>query len=429
MLCRACRSSLGLLRDLRLRQIPRNFCTSGKSSQPQTPTAGPGQNSNTSNPKDAAASGSALRTQPTESQTLADPGRVVFSGIQPTGVPHLGNYIGALRQWKNYHNESTSSNFAGSYSSEQYFSIVDLHALTASLPKEQRAHLRKESFASLLAIGLKNTGTTTVFFQSHVAHHSELMWILSNVASTGYLSRMTQWKSKLNLPDETSLDADEATAVLKLGLFSYPVLQAADILLYDTTLVPVGHDQLQHVEFTRNLARSFNSYLTEAHGEPVFTIPKAVVVPGKRIMSLRKPTQKMSKSDSDPKSQISIIDSPEEIRQKLKAAVTDSVTEISYDPEQRPGVSNLIEIYKHVTETTESCHDIARDNQNLSMKGLKDMVATAIINELGDIRPRFLQLMDQGNDILTDEIQLGASRAQAKAGVVFTKVQQSLGIS
>ncbi|KAK5061472.1 hypothetical protein LTR84_008016 [Exophiala bonariae] len=428
MLSRACRPSLRLLQQPSLWSGSRSFYTSGKSYQPQTTSSALDKRSTASDTKHAA-SDLVLGDTQAEAHTSAEIPQVVFSGIQPTGVPHLGNYIGALRQWKNYHDASFSVEATTRHSTEQYFSIVDLHALTASLPKEQRKQLRKESFASLLAIGLKNTGTTTVFFQSHVSHHSELMWILSNVASTGYLSRMTQWKSKLNLPDETSLDADEATAVLKLGLFSYPVLQAADILLYDTTLVPVGHDQLQHVEFTRNLARSFNSYLTEADGKPVFTIPEAVVVPGKRIMSLRKPTQKMSKSDTDPRSRISIIDSPEEIRQKLRAAVTDSLTEISYDPETRPGVSNLIEIYKHVTEIPASCHEIARDNQNLSMKGLKDMVSTAIIKELGDIRPRFLQLMKQDNEILTEEIALGASRAQSKAGAVFSNVQKSLGIS
>jgi tryptophanyl-tRNA synthetase len=146
-------------------------------------------------------------------------------------------------------------------------------------------------------------------------------------------------------------------------------------------------------------------------------------------MSLRKPTQKMSKSDPDPRSRISIIDSPDEIRQKIKGATTDSLSGISYDPEKRPGVSNLIEIYKHITETPESCQAIAHNCKNLSMQGLKNMVATAIANELRDIRPQFLQLMDQNNEILGEEIQLGAARARAKAKIVFSKVHQSLGIA
>jgi len=146
-------------------------------------------------------------------------------------------------------------------------------------------------------------------------------------------------------------------------------------------------------------------------------------------MSLRKPTQKMSKSDADPRSRISIIDSPEEIHQKIKGATTDSISGISYDPEKRPGVSNLIEIYKHITETPESCDDIAQDHQNLSMQGLKDMVASAITKELDGIRPEFLQLMDQNNETLSEEIQLGATRARAKATLIFSQVQQSLGIS
>lgn len=146
-------------------------------------------------------------------------------------------------------------------------------------------------------------------------------------------------------------------------------------------------------------------------------------------MSLRKPAQKMSKSDPDPRSRISITDSPDEIRQKIKGATTDSLSGISYDPEKRPGISNLIEIYKHITETPESCEAIAQDCQNVSIQGLKDMVATAIANELRDIRPQFLQLMDQNNETLAEEIQLGATRARAKAKIVFSKVQRSLGIA
>ncbi|EXJ75632.1 tryptophanyl-tRNA synthetase [Cladophialophora psammophila CBS 110553] len=355
--------------------------------------------------------------------------RRAFSGIQPTGVPHLGNYLGALRQWKRLHDQSTDPKFAINYRYEQYFSVVDLHALTSDTLATERLRLRKESYAALLALGLHNNRNTTLFFQSDVPQHTSLMWILSTIASTGYLSRMTQWKSKLNLPENASLESDEATAKLKLGLFSYPVLQAADILLYHRpSIVPVGQDQLQHIEFTRTLARGFNALVKESSGGNVFRIPWPVISPAKRIMSLKRPEQKMSKSDPDPKSRILITDSPEEIHAKLRGAVTDSEPGISFNPERRPGVSNLVEILKHVTESRESSDYIAKDNANVSMRAFKEMIADEIISALSGVRENFLAIMDSGNDRLREEIEWGGAKARRKARMTLGEVQQALGL-
>ncbi|KIW56952.1 tryptophan-tRNA ligase [Exophiala xenobiotica] len=356
--------------------------------------------------------------------------RRVFSGIQPTGVPHLGNYLGALRQWKFLHDSSANAALLSNAKPEQYFSVVDLHALTSTdIPGPERWRLRKESYASLMAIGLKNSLQTTLFFQSDVMYHAELMWILSTIASTGYLSRMTQWKSKLNLPENADIDSDEATAKLKLGLFSYPVLQAADILLYQATLVPVGEDQLQHIEFARSLARSFNSHLRQTAESPnLFRVPRPALSPARRIMSLKRPTQKMSKSDADPKSRILITDTREEIHAKVKGAITDSEPGISFDPEKRPGVSNLIEILRTVTSISDSAEKIAKDLEHMTMRAFKEMVADNVSECLRGIRESFLDLMEPTNHTLNDEVREGARKAHARASWTMKNVRNSLGL-
>ncbi|KIW17258.1 tryptophan-tRNA ligase [Exophiala spinifera] len=357
--------------------------------------------------------------------------RRVFSGIQPTGVPHLGNYLGALRQWKLLHDSSANTKLLGDTKHDQFFSVVDLHALTSSdVPGHVRRKLRRESYASLMAIGLQNTQQTTLFFQSDVKAHTELMWILSTIASTGYLSRMTQWKSKLNLSDDADLHSDEATAKLKLGLFSYPVLQAADILLYQATLVPVGADQIQHIEFARSLARSFNSHVRsrpESSGN-VFRVPWPALSAAQRIMSLKRPTQKMSKSDPDPKSRILVTDTREEIHAKIKGAITDSEPGISYDPEKRPGVSNLIDILRNVTSLSLAPEAIAKDLENMTMRGFKEMVADNICESLEGVRDRFEELMNPSNQTLNMEAEEGAKKARRVAIRTMRSVKNSLGL-
>merc|ERR1711939_99457 len=238
----------------------------------------------------------------------------------------------------------------GDENTTNIYSLVDLHAITVRQDPAQLRQWRRESLAVLLAVGL-NPDKSTIFFQSQVPAHSELMWILSCTASVGYLSRMTQWKSKMALQD----NAKPFDTPLKLGLFSYPVLQAADILVHRATHVPVGHDQAQHLEFARQIANGFN----EAVGKSVLLAPQTLISPAKRVMSLTDPVKKMSKSDPNPKSRILLTDSNEVIRSKIKSAMTDSFDGISYEPERRPGVSNLLDIYYHSGEAVEVDDQVA----------------------------------------------------------------------
>lgn len=302
-----------------------------------------------------------------------------------------------------------------------------MHALTGFKGAQVFKTDLRESQASLVALGL-TSDRSTVFVQSHVPAHTELMWLLSTVASTGYLSRMTQWKSKLSLSEEASLADNEANEKLKLGLFSYPVLQAADILLYRATLVPVGEDQAQHIEFTRDLARRFNhAYCRE---NPLLRLPEPLISPAKRIMSLRKPEHKMSKSDPDSASRVLVTDSEETIRARIKAAVTDSNDGISYDPAARPGLANLIDILRHVTRDQTPPEDIARDMADMSFGALKTKVADVIVDELRPLRERFLELTEteQGMQTISDTFALGAKRARTKAGNLMHRLAKDMGL-
>ncbi|CEO58489.1 Putative Mitochondrial tryptophanyl-tRNA synthetase [Penicillium brasilianum] len=338
---------------------------------------------------------------------------VIFSGIQPTGVPHLGNYLGALREWVKLQDEAKPG-------TKLLFSIVDLHALTVPQDAAQLRKWRREAFATLLAVGL-DPSRSTVFYQSEVPAHAELMWILSTVASMGYLSRMTQWKSKLQLPEDTTLEQADARAQLRLGLFSYPVLQAADILVHRATHVPVGEDQRQHLEFSRYTANSFN----HLYG-PIFPIPEAHISPAKRVMSLKEPTSKMSKSHADEKSRIILTDSPSVIQKKIKVALTDSLSNITYDPVQRPGVSNLIEILSHFEG--QSCQEIAAGFEGASLRALKEHVASRITHHLTEIRERYVSIMDDKTGYLDSIAQQGAAAAQANARVTMRKVRDAIGL-
>ncbi|KGO59225.1 Ribosomal protein S10 [Penicillium expansum] len=339
---------------------------------------------------------------------------IIFSGIQPTGVPHLGNYLGALHQWVKLQHDAAEG-------TKLLFSIVDLHALTVPQDPAQLKRWKKEAFATLLAVGL-DPKRSTIFYQSDVPAHTELMWILSTVASMGYLSRMTQWKSKLQLPDDATLDDSTARAQLRLGLFSYPVLQAADILVHRATHVPVGEDQRQHLEFSRYTANSFN----HVYG-PIFPIPEALISPAKRVMSLKEPTSKMSKSHADEKSRIILTDSPAEIRKKVKVALTDSESSITYDPTRRPGVSNLIEILSHLEGV--SCEDIAADFHNASLRSLKEHVADRIAYHLQEIRDRYITIMEDKTGYLESVAEEGAAAARANSRVTMQQIRDAIGLT
>ncbi|SPB45647.1 unnamed protein product [Aspergillus niger] len=298
--------------------------------------------------------------------------------------------------------------------------MVDLHALTVPQESARLRQWRQESLATLVAVGL-DPNRSTIFYQSSVAAHAELFWILCTVASMGYLSRMTQWKSKLQLPEDTTLDTSEARSRLRLGLFSYPVLQAADILVHRATHVPVGEDQKQHLEFSRNIANSFN----HVYGT-VFPSPESLISPAKRVMSLKEPTLKMSKSHVDERSRILLTDSPSQIHKKLKAALTDSETTITYDPFRRPGVSNLLELLGHFEGR--SCEELALEFQSTSLRAFKENLAHKISNHLQPVREKYFSLMEDKTGYLEDISEKGARAARANAELTMTRVREAMGL-
>lgn len=251
------------------------------------------------------------------------------------------------------------------------------------------------------------------------------MWLLSTIASTGYLSRMTQWKSKLDLSENASMEDEKSREKLKLGLFSYPVLQAADILLYDATHVPIGADQVQHLEFTRSIAKSFNSLYDKTNN--TFVLPEGILSPAKRIMSLSNPAKKMSKSDPDANSRILITDTPKAIHAKIKIAVTDSEDGISYDVGKRPGISNLVDMLKYTSGNSLTSSEIAQDCQNLSKKAFKEQVADSVITCLGGIRERYESILSDPY-IVIEAAESGANAARHVATTKMDRVHRVMGL-
>ena len=336
--------------------------------------------------------------------------RTIFSGIQPTGVPHLGNYLGALQRWVELQNDATAA-------TTLIYSLVDLHAITIRQDPAQLRQWRNDSFAMLLAVGL-DPARSIIFHQSAVPAHAELMWILSCQASTGYLSRMTQWKEK-------AAGERENSEKLKLGLFSYPVLQAADVLVHRATHVPVGHDQAQHLEFAREVANGFN----HVYGEDILVAPETLISPAKRVMSLMDAKLKMSKSHSNPKSRILLTDSKEEIQSKIKTAITDSDNRITYDPEARPGVSNLLEMlyYTSRNDKYSTIEDVVRDMDGTSFKILKGKVADSVEATIRPIRERYSELVDK-TDYLSGIALGGAEKAAKSAEATLKSVKEAVGL-
>ncbi|MGI6278729.1 MAG: tryptophan--tRNA ligase [Patescibacteria group bacterium] len=320
----------------------------------------------------------------------------VFSGIQPSGNLHLGNYIGAISQWIKMQDQY-----------ECFFCIVDLHAITVPQePKELNRKIRKLA-ALYLACGL-NPEKSTIFIQSHNPDHASLTWILDCLASMGQLERMTQYKTKSN---QTKTN---------VGLFNYPVLMAADILLYQTDLVPVGQDQKQHVELTRDLAQKFNSRFG-----PVFKIPKAKMLSaGAKIMSLQNPKQKMSKSSLDKKGTIDLLDSPKVIKNKIMSAVTDSGQEIKV-AKDKPGISNLLIIYSAITKT--SIDQLEAQYQNKNYGQLKNDLAKKLIQFLTPIQAQYQKIyQDKGS--LENILQDGTKRARKVSQKTLSLAQQKIGL-
>ncbi len=320
----------------------------------------------------------------------------VFSGIQPSGNLHLGNYIGAISQWVKMQNEY-----------DCFFCIVDLHAITISQDPQKLAQKIKELAALYLACGL-NPNKSTIFAQSYNSDHASLAWILDCLTPMGQLERMTQYKTKANQNNAN------------VGLFNYPVLMAADILLYQTDLVPVGQDQKQHVELTRDLAEKFNSRFG-----PTFKLPKVKMLPvGARIMSLQNPKQKMSKSSLDDKGTIDLLDSPKVIEKKVMTSITDSGQEIK-SRSNKPGISNLLTIYSTINNQTISQLETKYQNKNYGQ--FKADLAQEIIKFLRPIQKRYQQIR-QDEENLEKVLERGAQKAKKISSEALKSVYQKIGL-
>jgi len=327
----------------------------------------------------------------------------VFSGIQPTGEPHLGNLLGAVRWW-----------VADQRQGDCFYCVVDLHALTIPGDPEELRNGTLTMATLLLAAGLDPEGCT-LFVQSHVPAHTQLAWLLECTASVGELARMTQFKDK-------SARGGEAAA--RAGLFTYPVLMAADILLYDTDRVPVGDDQRQHLELTRDLAQRFNA----RYGE-TFVVPEASIPPvgrGARIMDLQEPENKMSKSSETAQGIVGLFDDPKTIERKVKRAVTDAddgPDAVRYDPSTKPGVSNLLELL--ATIQGRRPEDVAGDYTRYG--ALKADLAAAIIALLEPIQAAYSSLASEPGSVAS-VLRSGAKRADEVAQATLARAYDAVGL-
>ena len=326
--------------------------------------------------------------------------KIVLSGIQPSGVLTLGNYAGALRNWSRLQREDRYC----------YYCVANLHAITVRQESEALLKRTFDAAALLLACGV-DPKRSSLFIQSHVSEHAELAWALNCNTYMGELNRMTQYK------DKSARHADNINA----GLFTYPVLMAADILLYQASYVPVGKDQKQHVEIARDIADRFNKNYGETFVMPEPLIPQV----GGKVMSLQDPTKKMSKSDPNPNAFIAIMDEPDVIVKKFKRAVTDSAGVIAYD-EERPGVSNLLSIYCIFTGMTMDEAVASFEGQGYGK--LKAAVADAVINELMPIQAEYSRII-KDEAYLRSVLREGAEAARAAARRTVRDVYTRLGLS
>ena len=324
---------------------------------------------------------------------------VIFSGIQPNGNLTLGNYLGALRNFTKVQDEN-----------ECYYCVVNQHAIT--VPQDPKMlHERTRQLAAIyLAAGL-DPEKAVLFVQSEVPEHVQLGWIMTTMSYVGELERMTQYK------DKASKRGDSVPA----GLLTYPPLMAADILLYQTNLVPVGDDQKQHLEITRDLAQRFN----RVYGEDVFTIPEILLgQDGTRVMSLQEPTKKMSKSDDNQTATVYLLDTPKDIEKKIKRAQTDSDNAVRYDREAKPGISNLMDIFAALTD--KSHEEIEKAYAGQGYGTFKKDVAEATISVLEPIQKRYAELIDTPElDVILTK---GAEKAREKASKTYEAVTKAMGL-
>jgi tryptophanyl-tRNA synthetase len=323
----------------------------------------------------------------------------VFSGIRPTGELHIGNYLGAIKQWVELQEKN-----------ECIFCIVDLHAITTPYKKDEFQKNIFELALSYLAIGL-NPEKCILFVQSQVKEHTELAWLLGTITPLGELQRMTQFKEKSKKHPE----------YVNAGLLNYPLLMAADILLYQTDLVPVGKDQEQHVELARTIVRKFNQRFGQTFKEPKTLLPKV----GAKIMSLQNPKKKMSKTDG-PSSCIDIFDEPEVIEKKIMTAVTDSGKQIKYDLKRKPGLANLLTIYSLFSG--KSIKDLENKFKNSNYEKFKKSLAELLINSLEPLRRKRKELLSR--EVYIKEIlEQGRKRAESIASSTMVEVRQKMGLT
>lgn len=324
--------------------------------------------------------------------------QTLFSGIQPSGVPTIGNYIGALQQFVEIQNDY-----------DCYFCIVDQHAITVP---QDKAALRKNirSLAALyLASGL-DPEKVTLFIQSEVPAHAQAGWMLTTISTIGELERMTQYKDK----------AKDRKEGIPAGLLTYPPLMAADILLYGTHIVPVGDDQKQHLELTRDLAERFNSKYNDIFTIPEIRMPKV----GGRVMSLQDPTKKMSKSDSNTKGFISLLDPPNTVAKKIKSAVTDSEGIVKYDKENKPGISNLLGIYSIFSGKTIEELEVMYDGKGYG--DFKSDLADVVVAFIRPFQEKYEYYMNSPE--LDEILDRGAEKAAFKANKMLKKMENAMGL-
>lgn len=327
-----------------------------------------------------------------------DKKKIILSGIQPTGVFTLGNYLGAVKNWQKMQEDYNC-----------YYFIADLHSLTIQIEPAKRRAQTMQAFALLLACGI-DPEKSLIFVQSHVKSHAEMGWLMSCCSQFGELSRMTQFK------DKSQKHPDNINA----GLFTYPSLMAGDILLYQADYVPVGADQTQHLEFTRDVATRFNHVYGETFKLPEGYFPEA----GARVMSLQEPTSKMSKSDENPKATISILDDEKTILKKFKSAVTDSEALVAYRAD-KPGVSNLMTIYSAITG--KSMEEIEQEFAGKGYGDFKAVVGQCVADELKPIREKYAELMEDKKK-LEELMKLGAERATYISNKTLTKAKKKMGL-
>ena len=320
----------------------------------------------------------------------------VLSGLQPSGDLHLGNYLGAVRNW-----------VADQERFDCFYCIVDLHALTLDISPDELRSRTEETALDLVAAGLDPL-RCTLFVQSHVAEHTQLSWLLECTATMGELNRMTQFKEKSAGKDS-----------VRVGIYTYPVLQAADILLYDAERVPVGDDQRQHLELARELAHRFN----HRYGDTLVVPEAAIPVAGARVMDLQHPENKMSKSVNSPLGTVLMLDGPDEIRRKVKRAVTDTDGEVRYDPAAKPGLSNLLELLAAATGSTPK--EVAGSYQRYG--DLKGDVADALVELLRPVRERREALAADPHAV-TSLLATGADKAREVASATYRRAASAIGL-